>query len=133
MRNVMRKAQELGEAILASDLYKRSKEAEEAMTNDPQAAQCLADYLEKQRAVNDILATEDMDTDALAAAGAALQEAEDRLHANELVLAAQKANADCNEMLDNVNRIIQLIVKGRTEDASGCTGNCSSCGGCGRH
>ena len=131
MRNVLQKAQELAEAILQSDVYQRSKAAEEAMTADPEAARCLADYLEKQREVNAILSTEDMDATALAEAGAALQEAEDRLHANPLVKETQEANAACNEMLDNVNRIIQLIVRGKTEDAAGCTGNCAGCAGCG--
>lgn len=131
MRNVLQKAQELAEAILQSDVYQRSRTAEEKMTADPEAAKCLADYLEKQRAVNEILSTEDMDAAKLAEAGAALQEAEDRLHANPLVKETQDANAACNEMLENVNRIIQLIVKGQTEDTAGCTGNCASCGGCG--
>lgn len=131
MRDVLEKAQELAEAILRSDVYQRSRTAEKKMTNDPEAAKCLADYLEKQRAVNEILSAEDMDTTRLAEAGAALQEAEDRLHANPLVKETQDANAACNEMLENVNRIIQLIVKGQTEDATGCTGNCASCGGCG--
>lgn len=39
-------------------------------------------------------------------------------------------------MMDNVNRILRLVVTGETEDdkggqpTSGCTGNCASCGGC---
>ena len=90
MRNVLQKAQELAEAILQSDVYQRSKAAEEAMTADPEAARCLADYLEKQRAVNAILSTEDMDATALAEAGAALQEAEDRLHYTETIVKEKK-------------------------------------------
>lgn len=131
MRNVMMKAQELGEAILASDLYKRSQAAEQAMENDPEATRLVADYMEKQRAVNEILSSGDVDTDKLAQAGLALQEAEERMKSNPVVQETQKANAECNAMLDNVNRIIQLIVRGKTEDSAGCTGNCASCGGCG--
>ena len=46
---------------------------------------------------------------------------------------AQKKYQD---MMDNVNRILRLVVTGETEDdkggqpTSGCTGNCASCGGC---
>lgn len=130
MREVMMKAQELGEAILASDVYKRSKAAEEALENDVEATRLVAEYMEKQRAVNEILSSGDVDTDRLAQAGLALQEAEDRMKSHPVVKETQEANAACNTMLDNVNRIIQLIVRGRTEDAS-CTGNCASCGGCG--
>lgn len=46
---------------------------------------------------------------------------------------AQKKYQD---MMDNVNRILRLVVTGETEDdkggqpTSGCTGNCASCSGC---
>lgn len=131
MRNVLQKAQELGEAILASDLYKRSKAAEEAMEKSPEATRLVADYMEKQRAVNELLSAGSVDADKLAQAGLALEEAEARMKSHPVIKETQEANKACNAMLDNVNRIIQLIVRGETDAASGCTGDCSSCGGCG--
>lgn len=128
MRNVMMKAQELGMAILESELYKRSKELEEKMMADPEASQLLSNYMEKQNKVNEVLGDQ-MDPEVLAAIGEELEAARDALNGNELIKAAQEANKACNDMMDNVNRILQLIVNGQTEDG-GCTGNCGTCGGC---
>jgi hypothetical protein len=44
----------------------------------------------------------------------------------------REAQVKFQEMMDNVNRILRLVITGEVEDAAGgCTGNCSSCSGCG--
>ena len=35
-----------------------------------------------------------------------------------------------NDLMENVNRILRLVVTGET-DEGGCSGNCATCGGCG--
>lgn len=129
MRNVMMKAQELGLAILDSELYKHSKEAEEKMMADPEASALLAAYMEKQRAVNELLSSGEMEPAALAKVGDELEQAREALHGNALVKEAQDANEACNKMMENVNSILQLIVNGKTGEG-GCTGSCETCGGC---
>ncbi len=130
MREVMLKTQELGQAILDSEEYKRSKELEQQMLADPEAARLLGDYMEKQNAVKEALTGDDESHARLAEAGAALQKAESALRANPLVQAAQEANKECNAMMENVNRLLQLIVNGKTDDEGGCTGSCATCNGC---
>ena len=129
MREVMLKAQELAEAILASDIYKRSKAAEEAVTADPDAVRCMSDYYEKERAIRELLNQgDDMDPNELAEAGQALEEAKAVMHSMPLIQELQAANEACNQMLQNVNRLLQLNMNG----GSGCTGSCDTCsGGCG--
>lgn len=131
MRNVMMKAQELGLAIVDSEIYKRSKELEDRMMSDPEASRLLSDYMEKQRRVNEVLSESDMDPAVLAQAGDEMQAAREALSANALIREAQEANKACNDMMENVNRIIQLLVNGSTD--GGCTGSCETCGGCGSH
>ena len=129
MREVMLKAQELADAILASEIYKRSKAAEDAVMQDPDAARCMADYYEKERAVREILNQgDDMDAAELAEAGQALEEARAVMKALPLVQELQEANDACNRMLQNVNQLLQLNMNGGT----GCTGSCATCGGCGK-
>ena len=36
-------------------------------------------------------------------------------------------------MMQQVNRIIKLVITGEHEEEDGCSGSCDSCGGCGHH
>ena len=47
MKDVMQKAQELAEAILASDVYRKMKELEETVQADPGAAEKVGILMEK--------------------------------------------------------------------------------------
>lgn len=129
MQEVLKKAQELGLAILDSEIYKHSKELEERMMADPEASRLLSAYMEAQRQVNELLADDEMEPAVLAEAGDALEKAREALNANDLIRETQEANQAANTMIENVNRIIQLIVTGSTGEG-GCTGDCGSCGGC---
>ncbi|MGN0762994.1 MAG: YlbF family regulator [Aristaeellaceae bacterium] len=130
MQNVMNKAQELAQAILESDIYQRVHAAESQVTTDPGASEAIAAYMEKRQAVEALLGQEDVDRDALAEAGRAMQEAEQNLNEQPLVKEMQAARADFNQMMENINQILRLIITGETE-AGGCSGSCESCGGCG--
>ncbi|MGN0779503.1 MAG: YlbF family regulator [Aristaeellaceae bacterium] len=130
MHNVMNKAQELAEAIVASDIYQRMHTAESQVTTDPGASAAIAAYIEKRQAVEELLGGEDTDRTALAEAGKAMQEAEQQLNEQPLVNEMQSARADFNQMMENVNQILRLVITGETE-GSGCSGSCESCGGCG--
>lgn len=132
MRNVMEKAQALAQAIVESDIYQRMHTAEGQVTADADAAGAIAALMEKRQAVENLLADEDMDHTALAEAGKAMEEAEAALNEQPLVKELQAARADFNQMMENVNRILRLVITGETEEESGCGGNCSGCsGGCG--
>lgn len=130
MQEVLKKAQELGLAILDSDIYKRSKQLEDQMMSDPEASRLLSAYMEKQNKVNELLASDEMDPEVLAKVGEELEQAREALSENDLIRETQEANKAANTMIENVNRIIQLIVTGSTGEGGGCTGDCGSCGGC---
>ena len=132
MRNVMEKAQALAQAIVESDIYQRMHTAESQATADADAAGAIAALMEKRQAVENLLAEEDMDHTALAEAGKAMEEAEAALNEQPLVKELQTARADFSQMMENVNRILRLVITGETEEESGCGGSCSGCsGGCG--
>ncbi len=133
MQKVLEQTQKLGDAILESDIYQRMNKAESQVTTDPEASKAIAEVIEKQQAVRQILASRDADKGALAKAGEELEEAEKRMNEVPLVQELQQARADFTTMMENVNRLLRLIITGETgEESSGCTGSCSSCsGGCG--
>ncbi len=137
MQNVMQKAQELAEAILDSSIYQKMHEAELQVNKDEEAVKAVSDFIEKRQAVENLLADSNMDHTALAEAGKAMEEAEKKLNEVALVKEMQDTRKAFTEMMNNVNRILRLVITGETEDecdcggdCGGCSGSCSSCGGC---
>ena len=134
MREVMMKAQELAEAILDSETYQKMKQQENDVRRDPDAAKALSDMIEKRNKVEEILSAANMDPNELAEASREMEEAESRMNSNEMISMLKDYRKDFQTMMDNVNRILRLVITGETEDENGgntgCSGNCSGCSGC---
>ena len=135
MREVMQKAQELAEAIVESSVYQRMHAAELQVNKDEEAVKAVATFVEKRQAVETVLAQSDMDHEQLARVGEEMEEAEKRLNEVPLVKEMQEARKEFTQMMENVNRILRLVVTGETDDGcsgdcSGCSGGCEGCGGC---
>lgn len=131
MREVMMKAQALAEAICQSEIYKTMHDLEEKVTQDEAATAAIASYMEKRGNVELLLRSPEFDAEKVAAAGEELQAAEAAMNECMIVKDMRQAQEAFQEMMDNVNRILRLVITGEAEDAaSGCTGNCASCGGC---
>jgi cell fate (sporulation/competence/biofilm development) regulator YlbF (YheA/YmcA/DUF963 family) len=133
MREVMMKAQELAEAILNSETYGKMKKLEGEVRHDETAARLLSDMIEKRQAVENILSSANMQPEELSRASLEMEEAEKAMNENEQIIALKSARKDFQTMMDNVNQILRLVITGRVDDGQpggGCTGNCSSCGGC---
>ena len=129
----MMKAQELAESILDSEIYQKMKQQENAVRRDPEAAKVLGDMIEKRNRVENILSAADMDPNELAEASREMEEAEKRMNENEMIQSLKDCRKDFQTMMDNVNKILRLVITGETEDDtkfSGCGGNCSGCSGC---
>lgn len=131
MREVMMKAQALAEAVVNSETYKIMHSLEEKVTQDENATALIAAYMEKRQNVELLLRSPEFDAEKVAAAGEELQNAEQAMEACVMVKDMREAQVKFQEMMDNVNRILRLVISGEVEDGQGgCTGNCASCGGC---
>ncbi len=133
MREVMMKAQALAEAIVQSEIYQRMHGLEEQVTKDEAATACISAYMEKRNEVELLLRSPEFDAEKVAAAGQELQDAEKAMDECVIVKDMREAQQQFQEMMDNVNRILRLVITGEVEDsAGGCSGNCASCAGCGQ-
>ena len=133
MREVMMKAQALAEAISQSEVYKTMHDLEDQVTKDEAATALIAAYMEKRSNVELLLRSPEFDAEKVAAAGQELQDAEQAMEACTMVKDMREAQQSFQEMMDNVKRILRLVITGEVEDAAGgCSGNCASCGGCGQ-
>lgn len=134
MHEVMNKAQELAEAILDSEVYTKMHTLEMQMNKDEEAVKAMSDMIEKRQVVENILASADLDPDALAKASEEMEAAEKHMNDVKLIQDLKDARKEFSEMMNNVNRILRLVITGEVEDetasSGGCTGNCASCGGC---
>ncbi len=133
MREVMTKAQELAEAILDSEVYQKMKKLEGEVRRDPEAGKLLTDMIEKRQKVEETLSYSGMKPEDLAKASLEMEEAEKRMNANDKIQTLKDARKDFQTMMDNVNKILRLVITGQVEDndsGTGCTGCCDSCGGC---
>ncbi len=134
MRNVMMKAQELAEAILDSEVYRNMKDQEKAVRRDAEAASLLGEMIEKRNLVESILSAADMDPNELARASKEMETAEKRMNDNEMIGKLKEYRKDFQTMMDNVNKILRLVITGEVADeksgSAGCSGDCSGCSGC---
>ena len=100
------------------------------------AVKAVSDFVEKRQAVENILASNNLDHNELSEAGKAMEEAEKHLNEVPLIKEMQESRKEFTQMMENVNRILRLVITGEVEeehqcggDCSGCS-SCSSCGGC---
>lgn len=130
MEKVLNQAELLAEAILESEEYITMRLTEQAMLKDEEATLLVSRNSEKRTAVENLLADSNMDHGALAKAGEELEEAEHMLSENKLIQKMRESNEAFTGMMKKVNSIIKFVVTGEKEEDEGCTGSCSSCGGC---
>jgi len=135
MQQVMKKAQELADAIASSDIYLHMKDMEEALQDDEEAAEAVNNLMRKRQRVQDLLTEKGMDPEALKKANLEMLQAEMEMNAHEKVIQLKAARKAFTEMMDSVNRVLRLVITGeiREDDIGGgtCSGNCSGCSGCG--
>ena len=107
MDEVMQKARELAEAIRRSDLYLKSREAERAAYADADTVKAVSAYYGSEQAVKAILdKPEAMDAAALGQAYDRLEQSRTVMNAMPLVREMLEANKACNEMINEVSRIL---------------------------
>lgn len=129
MREVMLKAQELAQAIVDTGYYQKMQELEKQLSENEEATALVADFVEKRNAFEAVMQQEGASREDFAAVGKAYADAQSALDENELVKSMREAQQKYNDLMENVNRILRLVVTGEVE-GSGCSGNCSSCSGC---
>ena len=130
MENVLNQAEQLAEAILDSEIYIKMRIAEQAAMRDEEASGLISQYSERRSEVEKLLASNDLDHEALAVAGEKLEAAEKAVDDNMLIKVMRETNAAFSDMMQQVNKIIKYVVTGEMEQDEGCSGSCDSCGGC---
>ena len=123
-------ARALGEAIVASEEYQNMQLCEKAAESDPAAAEAMGRYMELHAAVNQEMGNEEPDAEKIARLGREMDEIQQTLSALPAVEEMTAARQRFSGLMDQVNKILEFIITGDVQEGGGCSGNCSSCGGC---
>ena len=129
MDSVFQKTRELGEALLQSEAYLNMKAAEDRAMANAEAAQTMADFIEKRGALHELMQSENPDPVAMKRLSNEMDALQERLQMIDDVVALTDARNAFNSLIGQINQVLQFIVTGRMDEA-GCEGDCSSCAGC---
>lgn len=130
MDKVFEKTRELGEALQESETYKRMKEAEAKAMQNAQAAEMMAEYLEKRGQIQEMMEVENPDPGAMKRLSDEMDSIQERLQMIDDIAELTKARAEFNALIGQINQVLQFIVTGRVSEDGECSGSCESCKGC---
>jgi cell fate (sporulation/competence/biofilm development) regulator YlbF (YheA/YmcA/DUF963 family) len=131
------KTYELGEAINASPVCIKMREAEEAVRLNPSIENGIERFMAHQNALQSIFSVgERLDggevMEAIKLHRESMKAIQDELNEMPEYTQMQEARAEFQDLIAQVNQVLGFIVQGETEQAvASCGGSCASCAGCG--
>ena len=130
MDQIFAKTRELGQALLESEIYQKMREAEEKAMHNAEAAEMMAQYLEKRGQIQSAMEEENPDPAMMKRLSDEMDEIQQKLQLVDDIANLTAARAEFNGLIGQINQVLQFIVTGRMDDGSECTGSCDSCKGC---
>lgn len=127
MSAILEKANELGKMLANSNELKHFQAMEAVFYSDEEAQKVFAEYEKKREEIGNQMRETDLSPEALRSFQEKLQDCMAKLTANKVVNDYLEAKSAFNQIITQVNSIISYCIQG---EESGCSGNCSSCGGC---
>lgn len=130
MNNVIELAKQLGEALSGSDEFLRYKAADDAYHADDQALRLTEEYGKKTEELTKELSKEGITPTEMIKIRQKMTAEYASLCLNPVIKEFVESKNAAEQLLSEVNSIIHFYVTGEEEQHGGCSGNCSSCGGC---
>jgi len=130
MEKVIECARALGMAIVESDVYQNMQVTEAAAMSNEEVSAAMARFIELKQLIGDEMSKENADPVLLSEYGREMDELQQKLNDMQVVDAMTSARQRFSEMMNQVNQVLEFIITGETKAQGGCSGNCSSCGGC---
>ena len=134
---VIEMARELGKKIQQEESYILLNTAQKAVEDDEDLQEKIAEFNMKRYELTQEITKADRDDKKIEELDKEVRALYDIATNHEKMLAYNNAQDDFNEMFEYVLHIIQMSATGDDPDTiekpeqGGCSGDCSSCGGCG--
>ena len=124
--NVFAKTRELAHALIESEAYQNMKIAEEKAMKSPEAAETLAQLMEKRSQLENLITKEDFDAGEMKRLSTEIDELQVRLQMMDDIAKMTAAREEFSSLMAQVNQVLTFVITGQM-DEGGCTGSCSSC------
>lgn len=127
-------ARQLGHAIQEHEAYIRLEQAKIANDNDTELQAQIGEFNLKRMQLNEEASKTQADEDKISALNSELMAIYNQVMENENMKAYNDAKQEVDAFMNHINAIIVGAVNGENPDdielSSGCSGSCSTCGGC---
>ena len=130
METVFDKARELAEMLLESEQGKKMNDARYIFDNNEEAKTQLLNYTNYKQAVQMRIDNGDLSQDEMEKESQKLSAMIKEMQANPVINDMVAAESDFNMFVNHVMSVFQATLQGDVEAGGGCSGSCSTCGGC---
>lgn len=139
MSEVFVKTRELAEAIMRSEEYLNMKTAEDVAIQNEEAAAIMAQYMERQQALEATMMKNDPDPEEMKRLSDEMEALQNQLQATPDIANLTAARNGFTNLINQVNQVLRFTITGEMGDEadecegageSGCTGSCATCRGC---
>lgn len=133
--DVIELTRELGKAIQQDDRFIAYNLAKQANDNDQELNADIEKFSALRLDLTNAMSCEDKDTDKIKQLDEDIKSLYQKIMSNKNMLVFQGAQKALEDLVNNINQIISLCANGEDPDtcqpSTGCSGSCSTCGGCG--
>ena len=127
MADVYEIARYLGQAIKEEGVIKALEAARDNYNRDPEVGDLMTEYGVLQQALADMYSSDEQDKNAADAINKRINEIYEKVMKTDAYVKYEEAQDKVNDFMAKINSIIEMEIAG---GASGCTHDCSTCGGC---
>ncbi|MCI8554019.1 MAG: YlbF family regulator [Clostridiales bacterium] len=133
MDTIIDMTRDLAHALQGDERFIRTQLAQAAADEDKELQALIGEFNLKRIALNNENVKEEKDGDKITALDGEIREIYARIMANPHMSAYQQAKEGLDALVRHMASIITLSAQGQDPDGiepSGCSGSCSTCGGC---
>ncbi len=121
-------AAELGKKLKNDERLIALENAKKAYEENPELRKYMIEYEVQQKAMQAEVARADRDLHMIEAIQKRIDELYKLIAEHSVFAELNRVQGEVNELMNRVNQTIMTQITG--EEASGCTHNCATCGGC---
>ena len=125
---IIEKTKELGELLSQSEQVKAYAAAKVAYDQDNEIQELVGQFNIRKMSMAALSQQDNPDEERINSHEEKIKEIYDRIMESELMIDLQMKGQAVEQLIGEINNILNFYVTG--ENPQGCSGNCSSCGGC---
>jgi len=133
--DIIEMTRELGKAVQEDGRYKAYMAAKEVNDSDEELQKLIGDFNLKRMNINQEMSNPEKSEERLKALDEELKSIYAQIMGNDNMIAFNTAQNELEQLIGDINQIITMCANGEDPETCqiqhGCSGSCSTCGGCG--